>query len=140
MSGSASPRNHRVLKAAGVFWLANGYAPTMRELVELTDYLSTSAVTYAFRKLTRLGLVEWDAETARSLRLTAAGWKLTGLTPPCANTSHRGALVRISAYCHERAEAGARGDWDGLADLADTALEGRQDVHDDGVDKEAEKV
>ena len=34
------------------------------------------------------------------------------------------ALARIKSYCDERAAAGVRGDWDGLADLADSALKG----------------
>lgn len=35
-------------------------------------------------------------------------------------------LKAIRGYCLRQAEAGVRGDWDGLADLVDTALRERE--------------
>jgi hypothetical protein len=57
----------------------------------------------------------WDT-TFRPEALSGPGW-------PDVVVRAIDKLGKISAYCHERCEAGARGDWDGLADLADTARE-----------------
>lgn len=51
-----------------------GYPPTVREVCEALGFASTNAAAEQLERLRRLGLVQWEAGRARTLRLTGSGW------------------------------------------------------------------
>jgi SOS-response transcriptional repressor LexA len=53
-----STRQENLLKAICNFWKAHGKAPTIRELIDRTDFTSTSVVNYNLNILEREGLIE----------------------------------------------------------------------------------
>ena len=64
------PRKDRIYAAVASYWLANGYAPTIREIVVLADISSTSVVYYNLVKLESEGKLTWTRGQGRTVRLT----------------------------------------------------------------------
>jgi len=59
----------RVLAAVAAFWLTYGYAPTVRDLTELTGISSTSVTHYWLEKLREEGALTWTEGQTRTIRL-----------------------------------------------------------------------
>lgn len=51
----------------------NQYPPTLREIADVANYASTSAVVYCLEHMQELGLIERDARISRGLRITDRG-------------------------------------------------------------------
>ncbi|MCY4393112.1 MAG: hypothetical protein OXE43_13850 [Chloroflexi bacterium] len=60
---------------------AYGYPPTMRELMKLVGFSSTSVATYWLDVCESLGLIVRAPRLARAVKLTAAGRALAKLPP-----------------------------------------------------------
>ena len=71
-----TPRQLRVLRAIAALSEERGFAPTLRELGELTGIRSTNGVTDHLKALRRKGCVNWVEMHARTLRVTDAGSEL----------------------------------------------------------------
>jgi SOS-response transcriptional repressor LexA len=54
----------------------HGYPPSTTDMEKMAGYHTGSAVTYALRKLEGLGLLTWEKNTARTVRLTSQGREL----------------------------------------------------------------
>ena len=77
-------RNRRtMLDAIAYFWMMHGYAPAVKDLMAIANVASSSTVVYHLAALRRFGWLRQDAGVARSLRLTAAGWRESNLMRPC---------------------------------------------------------
>lgn len=59
-----------LVDAVGRYWAENGYAPTVRDLCELTGRTSTSTIHAHLRRLQKAGIVEWRTGRQRTLRLS----------------------------------------------------------------------
>lgn len=59
----------KVLNAIKEFWNNNGYAPTTRELCDMTGYKSTSTVNAILIKLKNMGAIEFEPCKSRSIKL-----------------------------------------------------------------------
>ena len=58
------------------------YAPTLRELVELTDATTISVIAHRLRRLRQRGWVAYEEGVARTLLLTGNGWAAADIEPP----------------------------------------------------------
>lgn len=58
-----------ILLAISQFHRQHGYAPTIRDLMELVDVSSTSVVTYHLDRLRDAGMIDWVDGSARTLHL-----------------------------------------------------------------------
>jgi SOS-response transcriptional repressor LexA len=65
-------RRQEVFRAVASLSL-DGVPPTIREIKEHLGYRSTYGVQRALSDLRALGLVDWQPERSRTLRLTEAG-------------------------------------------------------------------
>jgi repressor LexA len=72
-------KREAICAAIARHWRDHGYAPTRREIVEMTGISSTSIVAYHLLRLERDGAVENDGRKARTLRLTEMGEELAGI-------------------------------------------------------------
>lgn len=63
----------QVLRCIADFTARHGYPPTIRDIMDGTSYRSSSAVSGVRDRLVEKGLVRFDREVSRSLRLTGAG-------------------------------------------------------------------
>lgn len=72
---SPTLRQIEVLRAIATLASAKGYAPTIRELGDALDISSTNAMNDHLKALVRKGLVTRDRLKARSILITAAGWR-----------------------------------------------------------------
>ena len=59
----------KILEAIETFWNLHGYGPSFRDLQELTGISSTSVVWYQLRRLREQGVVDYEPDVARSVRL-----------------------------------------------------------------------
>lgn len=64
---------YKLLRIINRFRQANGYAPSIRELVGLMGYKTTSAAHYQMEHLEREGLITWRRGQSRTIALTAKG-------------------------------------------------------------------
>lgn len=60
-----------LLEAIRGFWAEMGYAPTVRELCDLTGRKSPATVYQTLGRMRRKGLVEWKSNSPRTLRVCA---------------------------------------------------------------------
>lgn len=51
------------------YWTANGFGPSIRDLMDACDISSSSVVSYNLHRLKEMGLVTFREEVARSVRL-----------------------------------------------------------------------
>ncbi len=63
------PRHQRLINAIVVFRANNGYSPTIREIIDMTDYTSTSMVGSALRQLREDGLIDYVDLKSRTITL-----------------------------------------------------------------------
>lgn len=64
-----NPRHMKVFEAICDFKCKHGYSPTIRELVEITDYTSTSLVSYALKTLRVKGYIDYVDGKSRTITL-----------------------------------------------------------------------
>lgn len=62
-------RSLRVLEAIEAYIAANGYPPTIRELMPIVGLASTSGVDMHLRRLERDGLISRDPTRSRAIRV-----------------------------------------------------------------------
>lgn len=62
-----------VLEAIKAFWVAEGFSPSIRDIMEATGISSTSVVRYHIIKLERAGVIERTPGVARSYVLIEGG-------------------------------------------------------------------
>jgi SOS-response transcriptional repressor LexA len=62
-------RRSALLAAIEQYWARHGYGPSIRDLVAMTGWSSTSVVDYHLRELHGHGLIDWDRRVARSIRV-----------------------------------------------------------------------
>lgn len=62
-------RQREIVKVISAFWLAHGYAPTLRELCALTGIRSTNGVSDHLRLIAKKGFVSWERLKVRTLRV-----------------------------------------------------------------------
>lgn len=57
----------------------DGNSPSIREIMEVCDISSTSMVSYALRRLERVGVIklEGDARTSRRIEVVGGHWTFT---------------------------------------------------------------
>lgn len=72
---SPTQRQLEVLRTIASLSSAKGYAPTIRELGDALDISSTNAMNDHLKALVKKGLVTRDRLKARSILITAAGWR-----------------------------------------------------------------
>jgi repressor LexA len=61
---------HRMLTAIEEFHRARGFAPTVRELQKAVGMRSSNTAHYHLRQLQALGLITWEPQIARTIRLS----------------------------------------------------------------------
>lgn len=59
-----------LVNAIRLYHDVHGYGPSIRDLADITEMSSTSVVVYWLRKLRDDGLVTYDDNVARSIRVT----------------------------------------------------------------------
>lgn len=69
-----------IVQSIGEYWQAHGYAPAMRDIQESTGIPSTNTVQYQLKLLRRRGIVAFDDELSRSVRLVRTAG---GICPLC---------------------------------------------------------
>jgi len=57
----------KVYEAIVYYRVKHGFSPTVRELIRLTPYQSTSGVAYALQVLRREGAIDWVNGLARTI-------------------------------------------------------------------------
>ena len=68
-----NPRHARLFSAIVAYRSDKGYAPTIRKLIELTDYTSTSMVSYALQRLRAAGWIDYVDGESRTITLEEKG-------------------------------------------------------------------
>ncbi len=63
------PRHQRLINAIVVFRANNGYSPTIREIIDMAEYTSTSMVGSALRQLREDGLIDYVDFKSRTITL-----------------------------------------------------------------------
>lgn len=71
-------RQLQVLSTVRRLTQARGWAPTIRELMDVLHIESTNAMKDHLVALQRKGLVDWEPSKARTLHLTVAGYRELG--------------------------------------------------------------
>ena len=66
-SSAVNPRHMRLLDAIVAYRNKHGFSPKIRELIEMTDYTSTSMVSYALRQLRKHGLIDFIDGESRTI-------------------------------------------------------------------------
>ncbi len=69
MGERRSKKHYEVLDALVKFLKANKYAPSMRELMELTGVRSLSHVRFCLNRLSEEGLIAYERNKSRTLRV-----------------------------------------------------------------------
>ncbi|MDH2424842.1 MarR family transcriptional regulator [Sphaerisporangium sp. TRM90804] len=64
-----TPRQHMVLDAIAEFHARHGYSPTLAEIAEAAHLGGPSSATHHVRRLKAMGLVRYERNCARSIRL-----------------------------------------------------------------------
>lgn len=64
-----NPRYLQLLDAIVTYRGENGYSPKLRELIEMTDFTSTSMVGYGLRQLRKHGLIDFVDGESRTITL-----------------------------------------------------------------------
>lgn len=72
---SPTQRQLQVLRTIASLASAKGYPPSIRELADALGISSTNAMNDHLRALERRALITRDRLTARSILITAAGWR-----------------------------------------------------------------
>lgn len=67
-----------MLRQIADYWAAQGYAPTVRDIMTGRGSASTDPVASMLRRLRDQGYVTWEPRTNRTLRLTPAGRQVLG--------------------------------------------------------------
>ena len=62
-------RQQDILLAIKLHHRQRGYAPTIRDIMQMCDISSTSVVTYHLDRLREAGMVDWLDGSARTLHL-----------------------------------------------------------------------
>jgi repressor LexA len=74
-----TPRQLQYLRAIVSFQDRHGFSPTIRELGNALGMASTNGVAEQLHLIRRKGLLDWRINKARTLALTARGWRELGL-------------------------------------------------------------
>lgn len=72
MAQDATNKRRKILFFIREFMRDRGYSPTFREVQAALEYKSVSGVNYQLLVLKADGLVTWDDNVRRTLRLTVA--------------------------------------------------------------------
>lgn len=73
----------KVLQAICDHWHANGYGPTIAEIIAIANPTESSSVmSWRLGVLRRDGLIDFNRGVPRSARPTDAGWELAGYQAP----------------------------------------------------------
>jgi repressor LexA len=67
---SSRDKQQRILLAIRLFWRANGFAPSLREICTAAEISSTSVAVWHLEQLQDAGLVQYEAGKPRTIRLT----------------------------------------------------------------------
>ena len=67
--GRTSNKREEILRFLTQFVAENGYAPSVREIMQAVGLRSTSTVQYHLNELSRAGLIETDGGKSRAIRL-----------------------------------------------------------------------
>ncbi len=64
-----NPRHARLFSAIVAYRSEKGYSPKIRELIELTDYTSTSMVSYGLQQLRAAGWIDYVDGESRTVTI-----------------------------------------------------------------------
>ncbi len=64
-----NPRHARLFSAIVAYRSEHGYSPIIRELIELTDYTSTSMVSYVLQRLRAAGWIDYVDGESRTVTI-----------------------------------------------------------------------
>ena len=64
-----NPRHMRLYSAIVAYRSEHGYSPKLRELIEMTDYTSTSMVSYGLQCLREAGWIDYVDGESRTITL-----------------------------------------------------------------------
>lgn len=67
--GALTERQQEVIDAIARYWQEHGYGPAIRDLCQALDIASPNGLMYGLRSLQKKGMILWDENKARSLRL-----------------------------------------------------------------------
>jgi repressor LexA len=71
-------RQTEVLEAIREHWTEWGFAPSVRDLMDMLNIRSPNGITCHLKALQAKGLVTWQPGLARTLRCTDAAYELVG--------------------------------------------------------------
>ena len=64
-----NPRHMRLYSAIVAYRSEKGYSPKIRELIEMTDYTSTSTVSYGLSQLRKAGWIDYVDGESRTVTI-----------------------------------------------------------------------
>jgi SOS-response transcriptional repressor LexA len=67
-------RDYQTLAAIALYISENGFSPSMRDLIDMTDHPSTSMVSRSLQKLHHAGLILRAPRKNRAIAVTEAGY------------------------------------------------------------------
>ncbi len=67
-----NPRHQRLFSAIVAYRSEHGYSPKIRELIEMTDYTSTSMVSYGLSVLRAAGWIDYVDGESRTITVPDA--------------------------------------------------------------------